>query len=63
VINKGVALMQRDEFIDNTNTALQSSRTIWEKALQESMVQTIQIWFDDSIQLLPRYDKTVQKAL
>jgi len=55
--------MQRDEFIDNTNTALQSSRTIWEKALQESMVQTIQIWFDDSIQLLPRYDKTVQKAL
>jgi len=62
-INKGVALMQRDEFIANTTTALQSSRAIWEKTLQESLEQAIQIWFDDSIQLLPRYDKTVQKAL
>lgn len=56
LFNKGLALMQRDEFIRDSEIALYSTRETWEQLLQKSLHDAIQIWFDDSIHLLPKYE-------
>jgi hypothetical protein len=58
LLNEGIALMQYDEFISDSELALHSTKTTWEQLLQKSLHDTIQIWFDDSIQLLPKYETT-----
>lgn len=58
LFNEGLALMQRDEFIHDSEVALHSTKATWEQLLQKSLHDTIQIWFDDSIQLLPKYEAT-----
>jgi hypothetical protein len=58
LFNEGLALMQRDEFIKDSEAALRSTKATWEQLLQKSLYDTIQIWFDDSIQLLPKYETT-----
>ena len=57
-ISKGIELMQRSEFIHDTEKAIQSTQDAWEELMRESLDKTIQIWFDDSIQLLPKYETT-----
>ncbi|MEY3219475.1 MAG: hypothetical protein RIT27_832 [Pseudomonadota bacterium] len=56
LLNEGIGLMQRDAFIHDTDIALQSTKATWAQILNDSLNQTIQIWFDDSIQLLPKYE-------
>ena len=58
LLNEGISLMQRDAFIVDTNIALQSTKTTWEEILQDSLNKTIDVWFNDSIQLLPKYEAT-----
>lgn len=58
LLNEGIALMQYDEFISDSELALHSTKTTWEELLQNSLNKTIQVWFDDSIQLLPKYETT-----
>lgn len=58
LLNEGIASLQRDEFIKDTKTALQSTQDAWEELMLESLNKTIQVWFDDSIQLLPKFETT-----
>jgi hypothetical protein len=58
LFNEGIALMQHDEFIHDSEKALHSTKTTWEQVLNNALNKTIQIWFDDSIQLLPKYETT-----
>ena len=58
LLNEGIALVKRDEFIHDTEKALQSTKDSWEKPMQITLNEIIQIWFDDSIQLLRKYEAT-----
>jgi|WetSurMetagenome_2_1015567.scaffolds.fasta_scaffold15668_4 hypothetical protein len=61
LFNEGLNLIQRDEFIKDSGIALQSTKQVWEQLLQKSLHDTIQVWFEDSIQLLPKYEATQKK--
>jgi len=57
-INESLALMQRDQLVEDMKLALMVTQITWEEVLQENIDHHIGIWFEDAIQLLPRYDKT-----
>jgi hypothetical protein len=54
-INEGLALAQRDKFIADVSEALRMTQTEWETAMWQALQETINIWMNDTIQLLPRY--------
>jgi len=54
-INEGVELTQRDTFVTDVHEALAMTQNEWEKQMQQSLREAINIWMDDTIQLLPRY--------
>jgi hypothetical protein len=54
-INEGVELTQRDAFMTDVGEALKVTQNEWEKQMQQSLHEAINIWIDDTIQLLPRY--------
>ncbi|EDN67002.1 hypothetical protein BGP_4398 [Beggiatoa sp. PS] len=57
-INEGVELTQRETFVTDVNAALLVTQNEWEKQMHHSLQEAINIWIDDTIQLLPRYKKT-----
>jgi len=54
-INEGVELTQRDTFMTDVDEALVVTQNEWEKQMRQSLHEAINIWIDDTIQLLPRY--------
>ncbi len=54
-INQGIELTQRDTFMADVDEALVVTQSEWEKQMQQSLHEAINIWIDDTIQLLPRY--------
>ncbi len=56
-ISEGVELTQRDTFVTDVGEALHVTQNVWEKEMQQSLREAVNIWMDDTIQLLPRYEK------
>jgi hypothetical protein len=54
-INEGVELTQRETFVTDVQEALQNTQNEWKKRMHSSLQDAINIWIDDTIQLLPRY--------
>lgn len=54
-INEGVELTQRETFITDVNDALATTQNEWEQQMRLSLHDAVNIWMDDTIQLLPRY--------
>ena len=57
LINEGIEFANRDEFVADTRAALATTRTEWEEALHQSLVQAVDVWFTDTVQLLPKYQE------
>ncbi|MEN8217100.1 MAG: hypothetical protein ABFS56_12180 [Pseudomonadota bacterium] len=55
-INEGVELTQRETFIADVNEAVATTQGEWEEQMLQSLHEAINIWMDDTIQLLPRYE-------
>lgn len=55
LINEGIELTQRENFIKDIQEALFSTQKEWETDMLKSLQQTVTIWIDDTIQLLPHY--------
>ena len=55
-INQGVELTQRGTFITDVHEALNVTQAEWDKQMLQSLREAINIWMDDTIQLLPRYE-------
>jgi len=56
-INSTVALVQRENFIADVNDALTTTQHEWEMHLTLGLEQTINVWFDDTLHLLPVFSK------
>jgi hypothetical protein len=56
-ISEGVELTQRETFITDVGEALHVTQNEWEKEMRQSLHEAVNIWMDDTIQLLPRYEK------
>ncbi|MDM8557308.1 hypothetical protein [Candidatus Parabeggiatoa sp. HSG14] len=56
LINEGMELTQRDTFMTDVAEALATTQQEWEKQMQQSLHEAVNIWMDDTIQLLPRYE-------
>ncbi len=57
-LNEGIELTQRNTFIADVNSALTTTQTEWNHTLWQAIQTTINIWLEDTIQLLPRYYPT-----
>jgi hypothetical protein len=55
-INEGVELTQRESFVSDVREALTITQDEWQQQIQKSLHDAINIWIDDTIQLLPRYE-------
>jgi len=55
-INEGVELTQRETFIVDVGEAVATTQDEWEEQMLQSLHEAINIWMDDTIQLLPRYE-------
>jgi hypothetical protein len=55
-INEGVELAQRETFISDVGEAVATTQNEWEEQMLQSLHEAINIWMDDTIQLLPRYE-------
>jgi len=55
-INEGVELAQRESFVSDVREALTTTQDEWQQQIQKSLHDAINIWIDDTIQLLPRYE-------
>jgi len=55
LINEGMELTQRDTFITDVDQAVVATQKEWEKQMLHALHEGINIWMDDTIQLLPRY--------
>ncbi len=55
-INEGMELTQRDTFVTDVKTAIDTTQAEWEKEMLNSLQNAIDIWMEDTIQLLPRYE-------
>ncbi len=56
LINEGVELTQRESFVNDVKDALSATQTEWEKQIETALDKAIDIWMNDTIQLLPRYE-------
>jgi hypothetical protein len=55
-INEGLELTQRETFVADVQDALTTTQVGWQKIMQQSLQEAINVWLNDTIQLLPRYE-------
>lgn len=55
-INEGLELTQRETFVADVQDALATTQMGWQKIMQQSLQAAINVWLNDTIQLLPRYE-------
>lgn len=55
LINEGLELMQRDHFVADVNQALSVTQMEWEQHLAAGLDQGVNAWYDDTMNLLPRF--------
>jgi len=56
LVNEGVELVQRDEFEMALHEGLDVTRQQLQGVMERSLSQAVQVWFDDTLQLLVVYD-------
>lgn len=56
LINEGVELTQRDDFEADVRDGLAVTQGQVQSVMEKELQQSVQVWFDDSIQLLAAYD-------
>ena len=56
LINEGVELTQRTDFTADVKEAVAATQKEWETLFQREISKAIDIWFDDTLHLLPQYD-------
>jgi len=54
-LNEGMELTQRDTFITDIQAAVATTQSQWHHSMWQSLQEAVNIWIDDTIQLLPRY--------
>ena len=57
LISEGVELVQRDKFLSDVKEALDTTQHAWQKDIQKSLHHAIDVWFEDTIQLLAKYEE------
>ena len=57
IINEGMELSQRNTFVIDVQTAIDATKKQWQEEMLRSLNQAIDIWMEDTIQLLPNYSK------
>jgi hypothetical protein len=57
LLNEGIKFTQRETFEADVHDALKITQLEWEKEMLSSLQEAIQIWINDTIQLLPRYEQ------
>ncbi|MDM8565476.1 hypothetical protein QUF74_07470 [Candidatus Halobeggiatoa sp. HSG11] len=55
-INEGMELTQRNTFVIDVQEAIDTTKKQWEDEMLQSLNQAINIWVEDTIQLLPNYE-------
>jgi len=55
-INEGMELTQRNTFIIDVQSAIDTTQQEWENDMLQSLDSAIDIWIEDTIQLLPSYE-------
>ncbi|MCP5159994.1 MAG: hypothetical protein H6975_11395 [Gammaproteobacteria bacterium] len=55
LIQQGIELLSRDAFAAEIQTALDSTQQEWQRKLSPSLSSAVDVWVDDTIQLLPRF--------
>ncbi|HRY17618.1 MAG TPA: hypothetical protein P5149_04360 [Candidatus Competibacteraceae bacterium] len=55
LIQQGVELLSRDAFEAEIQIALESTQQEWQRRLLPSLLDTVDVWVDDTIQLLPQF--------
>jgi len=56
LIQQGIELLSRDAFEAEVQTALESTQQEWRLKLLPSLLSAVDIWIEDTIQLLPRFN-------
>lgn len=55
LIQQGVELLSRDAFEAEVQIALASTQQEWQRKLSPSLLNVVDVWVDDTIQLLPQF--------
>ena len=58
LINEGIELVNRGDFVADAQGAVQATRNEWQDSIQQGLLSSIDVWFVDTIQLLPQYSQT-----
>jgi len=61
LINEGIELVNREDFVADTQAALSTTRNEWEAVLGQSLNQVVDVWFTDTQQLLPAFEQQRQQ--
>jgi hypothetical protein len=56
-VNEGVELIERERFVDDVERAVSATFGEWDEAMQASLAGTVDVWFDDAIQLMGRFER------
>lgn len=56
-VNEGVELIEREQFVHDVDRAVSATFHEWKEAMQASLAGTIDVWFDDTIQLMGRFER------
>jgi hypothetical protein len=56
-VNEGVELIEREQFVDEVDRAVSATFREWKEAMQGSLEDTIDVWFDDTIQLMGHFER------
>jgi hypothetical protein len=54
-VNEGVELIERESFVEDVDRAVSATFREWEDAMHASLAGAVDVWFDDTIQLLGRF--------
>lgn len=57
IINKGLDLMERDQFVADMRETIGVIEQEWRNEMRISLDQAIAVWFEDTIQLLQRFEQ------
>jgi hypothetical protein len=57
-VNEGVELIEREPFVDDVDRAVSATFREWEEAMQTSLGDAVDVWFDDTVQLMARFERT-----
>ncbi|TFH47813.1 MAG: hypothetical protein E4H01_07570 [Lysobacterales bacterium] len=60
-INEGIAFAERDSLEAGVSEALQLQQRQWQETMQSSLVEAVDVWFDDLAELLAAHDSRANR--